>query len=74
MEQWKMGNGIQTCKECTPPTRHVGCHSTCQKYLNACKEAKKQKEIIAAAKQKDDVYYNHHLSAIRKQIRGKVVY
>lgn len=24
---------IFSCKDCVPPERHVGCHSTCEKYL-----------------------------------------
>ena len=22
-----------SCKDCVPPVRHVGCHSTCEKYI-----------------------------------------
>ena len=27
-----MAIGIHCCKDCVPPKRHVGCHSTCEQY------------------------------------------
>ena len=27
-------NVIKCCKDCVPPKRHIGCHSSCKEYLN----------------------------------------
>ncbi len=35
---------IKCCKDCVPPQRHVGCHSTCKEYLEEKAEFEKLKE------------------------------
>lgn len=30
--------GIQCCRYCGPPQRHVGCHATCETYIQAKQE------------------------------------
>lgn len=36
------------CKDCTPPKRHLHCHSTCKEYL----EARAQYEIDTSKERK----------------------
>lgn len=38
--------GITCCKNCVPPKRHVGCHSTCETYIKAKEEYKKEKDEL----------------------------
>lgn len=40
---------IFSCKNCVPPTRHVGCHSTCEKYL----KEKSENDQIREKRQKE---------------------
>jgi hypothetical protein len=41
---------ITCCKNCVPPQRHPGCHSTCKQYLKEKAEYEKQKEYAKAHK------------------------
>ena len=41
---------ITCCKNCVPPKRHLGCHSTCEQYLREKAEYEKQKEYARAHK------------------------
>lgn len=41
---------IKCCKDCVPPTRHPGCHGTCEQYLKEKAEYEKQKEYAKAHK------------------------
>ena len=34
------------CKDC--PGRHTGCHSSCDRYAEFCRENKEQKDAIKA--------------------------
>lgn len=36
----------QPCKDC--PDRHIGCHSTCDRYTEFCRENQEQKDAIRA--------------------------
>ena len=36
----------QPCKDC--PDRHIGCHSTCDRYAEFLRENKEQKDAIKA--------------------------
>lgn len=41
---------IKCCKDCVPPTRHPGCHGTCEQYLKEKAGYEKQKEYAKAHK------------------------
>lgn len=41
---------ISCCKDCIPPVRHIGCHSTCKQYLKEKEELEILKEKINADK------------------------
>lgn len=28
---------VWCCKDCVPPKRHIGCHSTCEEYITSKK-------------------------------------
>ena len=37
---------IYSCKGCTPPKRHPGCHAVCPEYLAEKEQHDKEKAII----------------------------
>lgn len=43
-------NKISCCRNCVPPKRHIGCHSTCEKYLAEKAEYAKRKVAEDKAK------------------------
>ena len=44
------------CKDCTD--REIGCHSTCEKYINWCEERQKYK--AAAQLENDHRFYRYY--------------
>lgn len=52
------------CKNCVAPKRHVGCHSTCEEYIEAKGKYDKIREKMVA----DQQYRNIATAA---QIEGK---
>lgn len=38
-------NKISCCKDCVPPKRHIGCHSTCEEFLAEKAEYEAEKAI-----------------------------
>ena len=49
---WENGCIIRCCKDCVPPKRHIGCHSTCKEYKHEKTEnnKKRKKEFEGRAK------------------------
>lgn len=44
---------FECCILCTPPKRHIGCHSICKEYIE-CKEAfEKKKEALLEYKKQE---------------------
>ena len=41
---------IKCCKNCVPPTRHLGCHAKCNKYLEEKAKWEKEKKFAKANK------------------------
>lgn len=41
---------IECCKDCVPPKRHVGCHSSCKEYID-----EKAEYEIDKRKEKDSI-------------------
>lgn len=37
---------IKCCKDCMPPTRHIGCHAECDKYQKEKAKWEEQKQLI----------------------------
>ena len=35
---------IDCCKECVAPIRHIGCHATCEEYIEQSKRNEKVRE------------------------------
>ena len=60
---------INTCKDCTE--RHLKCHASCQKYLDA--KAKHAEEMELKAKDVASQLYQYKVESIRKyrKRRGK---
>lgn len=57
------------CRDCEE--RYVGCHSTCEKYIEA---KKKHDDFVENAKQnkaKSDLLYIHKLGSIRKELKNR---
>ena len=46
---------IKCCKGCVPPTRYLGCHDRCNKYLE--EKAKLEEEKILMRKEKGYIIY-----------------
>lgn len=63
---------MNSCRDCTE--RHLGCHSTCERYKQDCVERAELKEKIAKSKQYDA--YANTVHAKRRndtaKHRGKV--
>lgn len=43
---WKTMSTIDCCNDCVPPKRHVGCHGTCEEYLDQKKRWEEDKKKI----------------------------
>ncbi len=50
------------CKPCKPPTRHPGCHDTCEQYAAAREEYQKDKAALAAVKSEYKEFYGYKKS------------
>lgn len=48
--------GIKCCKGCEAPIRHIGCHSTCERYLEERKQLDEQNKKIAEISQNKQIY------------------
>lgn len=57
---------INSCKNCKD--RHVGCHSTCEKYINAKKEYDELQEKIKKSKYREN---DLNFVASRKHIASR---
>lgn len=52
-----MVNNCKSCKDCTPPKRHLGCHGHCEEYLGEKKELDKIRERLARERKYNQDYY-----------------
>lgn len=57
---------MSDCKECKPPKRHPGCHSTCESYLKSAEEAKQRRNIIQKEREQD---YNFKCARFGKTVK-----
>lgn len=55
-----MGKRYSSCMGCTE--RVIGCHATCEKYLEESRLCRQEKEQIYAAKGKSREYYSYKKS------------
>lgn len=58
----------QPCKNCKPPKRHQGCHSTCPEGLAADKKHKEEKAKLDAIKIREAAY-NGYKAESRERMR-----
>lgn len=50
---------IKCCKSCVPPTRHIGCHDKCSKYLEEKAEWEEEKKIMRKKRNEEQNYVIH---------------
>ena len=55
------------CKECTE--RYVGCHSSCEKYIDAKSKYDAHKQEIYEAQRLYNIYESHHYKRVAKSKR-----
>lgn len=63
--------GIKCCKDCVPPKRYPGCHSTCSEYLSEKKEYEEQKQALSLKRQAEQNLYEQRSRQVYKALRGK---
>ena len=66
-----MSKGIKCCYKCIPPKRHIGCHASCEEYIEEkalhekYKNTKKNKTLIDEYCRKRSLAFN---KVLQKQI------
>ena len=70
MRTWKNfgGNVGQHCRNCEE--RYVGCHSTCEKYLEAKEAFESRKNSIIEAKEVDRAYKGYQKKHYERKRKG----
>lgn len=61
-------NYFRCCRPCKPPTRHPGCHDTCEQYAAEREKYESDKEALAEAKAKYKEFYGYKK---RNEIKGR---
>ena len=65
---------VYSCKNCVPPIRHEGCHSTCEKYLAEKEANEAEKQLIKENKRPHElmrgVYHERDVRLSRRGICG----
>ncbi|MBQ5655947.1 MAG: hypothetical protein IIV14_00750 [Bacteroidaceae bacterium] len=54
------------CKDCVPPKRHVGCHSTCKEYSDIQEENRAEREAMQEEARKNRIANNYACDVIHK--------
>lgn len=63
-------SSISVCKDC--PDRKIGCHATCQKYIEQSEQNRKEKLCIWEARKIDEAQRDRAIEGhIRMQKRRK---
>lgn len=63
-----MGVQIDCCRQCTAETgRHLGCHSTCEKYIKQKSEYDTEHRNIRELKEKNNKYRRYIIDRINKR-------
>ena len=60
-----------SCKNCTPPERHPGCHSTCPVYLKEKAEYDRCKEQLDKERAVGQAIYGQRSIAVHKALKHK---
>ena len=60
---------VDSCNGCVPPERHVGCHGTCQKYIDSKAEYENNKAALKNARAADHMYREYHNKAVIRSMR-----
>lgn len=48
---------VTVCKDC--PDREIGCHASCERYINSKLDLQAHKEVVREAKDKDREYLDY---------------
>ena len=64
------------CKNCKPPIRHIGCHSTCEKYLSDLEDYNKKVAPLKEHERQERARYEYDFIIQRRidKIRKKKLY
>ena len=62
---------ICCCKDCVPPDRHVGCHSSCEKYLKEKQEWNNYKSDLQEHIHKENLIVDFHIRNVERSKRVK---
>ena len=67
MKRWSDfgGKAGQYCRECKE--RYIGCHSTCEKYIESKRQMERRKKQIEAAKMEEKIYRTYKSRKIMKE-------
>lgn len=57
---------INCCKDCVPPDRHPGCHSTCKEYINQNKKHIQEREDRRRIKNIYDDFNDYEIKRIER--------
>lgn len=60
------------CKDCTD--RVIGCHATCEKYIEVIREHEERKQAIAKSKEQDEIcsgFRRTQLDKAKRSGRGR---
>ena len=55
----------QHCRECEE--RHIGCHSTCEKYLKAKDEHETYSKMIQRNRDQQTILYRHKIKSMTRE-------
>lgn len=62
---------IESCRNCVPPERKPGCHTTCDKYIREKAMVDQEKEAIRRGKEEHENYMSYRMSANERMKRSR---
>lgn len=62
---------IFSCRYCTAPKRHPGCHSTCPEYLKDKAEHERRKEQLDKERAVQNAIYEQRSIHVRKALKNR---
>lgn len=68
MAGFRSNNGIHCCKDCTD--RQIGCHSTCEKYIQSKEEHEEKRAFLREQKQKQTSYISY-VAEVKQRMKAK---
>lgn len=62
---------VECCKDCVPPKRHVGCHSTCETYLEAKRKYDEEMKVIRERKRLESDIVSTQVQSYYRRMKRK---